>query len=146
MACEMAGAYALEKGIDLVRFAAGDQFHTAVGQVYDRSRDIIFAGQIFDGVAEADTLHAAFVVDAEGFHGRRQGLTTEDTENAEIENEFFHGSVVLDVGFAGLDERFNFPADFIQQGFLFSRFAGKRRQRLAYRSHHKGASIADGFQ
>ena len=80
MACEMAGAYALEKGIDLVRFAAGDQFHTAVGQVFDRSRDIIFAGQIFDGVAEADTLHAAFVVDAEGFHGRRQALTTEDTE------------------------------------------------------------------
>ena len=69
--CEMAGAYALEEGIDLISFAAGDQLHTAVGQVFDRAGDIIFAGEVFDGVAEADTLHAAFVMNAEGFHGRR---------------------------------------------------------------------------
>ena len=46
---------------------------------------------IFGRVAEADTLHAAFVVDAESFHGRRQGLTTEDTEGTERGVFIFEG-------------------------------------------------------
>ncbi len=71
VAREVAGAYALEKGIKFVSFAAGDQLHTAVGQVFDRAGNIIFTSEVFDSVAEADTLHVAFVVDAEGFHGRR---------------------------------------------------------------------------
>ena len=67
---EVAGADALEKGINLVRIAAGDQFHAAVREVFHCAGDIVFAGEVFHGVAEADTLHAAFVVDAEGFHFR----------------------------------------------------------------------------
>jgi hypothetical protein len=69
VACEGAGGDGFEEGIDLLGFAAGEEFHAAVGEVGDGAGDFEFAGEVFDGVAEADALDAAFVVDAEGFHG-----------------------------------------------------------------------------
>jgi hypothetical protein len=71
-----AGANGIKKGVDLERVAACNKLHPTIGEVCNSAGDLKLAGEVFDGVSEADALHAAFVVDAEGFHG----LTTEDTE------------------------------------------------------------------
>jgi hypothetical protein len=48
-------------------------------------------------------LNVAFIVDAESFHGRRQGLTTEDTEGTE------RRMITLLAEFVFGSRRFSFP-------------------------------------
>jgi hypothetical protein len=94
VAGEGTGGDGFEEGVDLLGFAAGEEFHTAIGEIGDCAGDFEFASEVFDGVAEADALDAAFVVDAEGFHG----LTTERTEDTERGEEVF----VLEMDFIGV--------------------------------------------
>jgi hypothetical protein len=69
VAGEGTGADGFEEGFDFVGIAAGEEFDSAIGEVGDGAGDFKFAGEIFHCVAEANALDAAFVVDAEGFHG-----------------------------------------------------------------------------
>jgi hypothetical protein len=86
VAGEGAGPDGFEEGVDFVGFSAGEELDSAVWEVGDGAGDFEFAGEVFHGVAEAYALDAAFVVDAEGFHGRRKELTTENTEDTKRED------------------------------------------------------------
>src|SRR6266545_416787 len=59
-----AASHGLKEALHLTRFAFGDQFHLAAGQIAHAAGDGEPVGETTGGVTEADALHLAGVEDA----------------------------------------------------------------------------------